>query len=134
MLPDRRKPNLPVKRVFPPGAELALTGEVLLWAEAQDVAEDEPLFFSRKVVPTVAAGHFSVARPGSSSMRLRSGPTFESRRCVPRSMVRPAGWRRCIPIYSAMRGCGRFCARTVASRLPSGRPGGRAFSGLSEHW
>jgi integrase len=48
VLPNRKNPNLTVKRVFLPGAELGLTGELLLWAKEQVVADDEPLFFSRK--------------------------------------------------------------------------------------
>jgi integrase len=48
VLPNRKNPNLTVKRVFLPGAELGLTGELLLWAKEQHVADDEPLFFSRK--------------------------------------------------------------------------------------
>ena len=48
VLPNRKNPNLTVKRVFLPGAELALTGELLLWAKEQDISDDEPLFFSRK--------------------------------------------------------------------------------------
>src|SRR6266566_2226454 len=48
VLPNRKNPNLPVKRVFLPGAELGLTGELLLWAKEQGVADNEPLFFSRK--------------------------------------------------------------------------------------
>jgi integrase len=48
VLPNRKNPNVTVKRVFLPGAELGLTGELLLWAKEQDVADDEPLFFSRK--------------------------------------------------------------------------------------
>ena len=48
VLPNRRNPNLPIKRVFLPGPELGLTGELLLWAKEQDVADDESLFFSRK--------------------------------------------------------------------------------------
>ena len=43
-----KNPNLPIKRVFLPGAELGLTGELLLWAKEQGVADHEPLFFSRK--------------------------------------------------------------------------------------
>jgi hypothetical protein len=43
-----KNPNLTVKRVFLPGAELGLTGELLLWAKEQGVADDKPLFFSRK--------------------------------------------------------------------------------------
>jgi integrase len=48
VLPNRKNPNVPVKQVFLPGAELGLTGELLLWAKEQGVADDEPLFFSRK--------------------------------------------------------------------------------------
>jgi integrase len=48
VLPNRKNPSLPIKRVFLPGAELGLTGELLLWAKAQVVADHEPLFFSRK--------------------------------------------------------------------------------------
>ena len=49
VMPNRKNPNLSVKRVFLPGAELGLTGALLLWAKEQDLADDEPLFFSRKV-------------------------------------------------------------------------------------
>src|SRR5918911_5507611 len=38
VLPNRKNPNLPIKRVFLPGAELGLTGELLLWAKEQGVA------------------------------------------------------------------------------------------------
>jgi integrase len=48
ILPNRKNPNLTIKRVFLPGAELGLTGELLLWAKEQRLADDEPLFFSRK--------------------------------------------------------------------------------------
>jgi integrase len=48
ILPNRKNPNLTVKRVFLPGAELSLTGELLLWAKEQGLADNEPLFFSRK--------------------------------------------------------------------------------------
>jgi integrase len=48
VLPNRKNPNLTVKRVFLPGAELGLTGELLLSAKEQGVADNEPPFFSRK--------------------------------------------------------------------------------------
>src|SRR5258708_2450342 len=48
IMPNRKNPNLTVKRVFLPGAELGLTGELLLWAKEQGVVDNEPLFFSRK--------------------------------------------------------------------------------------
>ena len=48
VLPNRKNPNQPIKRVFLPGAELGLTGELLLWAKEQSLVDHEPLFFSRK--------------------------------------------------------------------------------------
>jgi hypothetical protein len=48
VLPNRKNPNLTVKRVFLPDSELSLTGELLLWAKEQQVADKEALFFSRK--------------------------------------------------------------------------------------
>jgi integrase len=51
ILPNRKNPNMTVKRVFLLGAELGLTGELLLWAKEQGIADQEPLFFSRKRDP-----------------------------------------------------------------------------------
>jgi integrase len=51
VLPNRKNPNQTTKRVFLPGAELGLTGELLLWAKEQGVGDDETLFFSRKRGP-----------------------------------------------------------------------------------
>jgi integrase len=51
VLPNRKNPNRTVKRVFLPGAELGLTGELLLWAKERGLADDEPLRFSRKRQP-----------------------------------------------------------------------------------
>ena len=51
VLPNRKNPNQTTKRVFLPGAELGLTGELLLWAKEQGVGDDEVLFFSRKRGP-----------------------------------------------------------------------------------
>jgi len=48
VLPNRKNPSVTVKRVFLPGTELGLTGELMLWAKENCVADDEPLFFSRK--------------------------------------------------------------------------------------
>jgi integrase len=48
VLPNRKNPSRTVKRVFLPGGELGLTGELLLWAKEQGLADEEPLFFSRK--------------------------------------------------------------------------------------
>ncbi len=51
VLPNRKNPSQTTKRVFLPGPEASLTGELLLWAREQDLADDEPLFFSRKRGP-----------------------------------------------------------------------------------
>jgi integrase len=51
VLPNRRNPNQTTKRVFLPGPELGLTGELVLWAKEQGVTDAEPLFFSRKRGP-----------------------------------------------------------------------------------
>jgi integrase len=48
VLPNLKNPNLTVKRVFLPGAELGLIGELLLWAKEQGVDDYKPVFFSRK--------------------------------------------------------------------------------------
>jgi integrase len=48
VLPNRKNPSRLVKRVFLPGSELGLTGELLLWAKESGVADHEPLSFSRK--------------------------------------------------------------------------------------
>src|SRR6202165_730505 len=42
ILPNRKNPNQTTKRVFLPGAELGITGELLLWAREQGVADHEP--------------------------------------------------------------------------------------------
>ena len=48
VLPNRKNPSQTTKRVFLPGSETGLTGELLLWAREQALHLDEPLFFSRK--------------------------------------------------------------------------------------
>ncbi|MGI9145538.1 MAG: tyrosine-type recombinase/integrase [Chloroflexota bacterium] len=48
VLPNRKNPGRTIKRVYLPEAELGLTGELLLWAREQCLADEEPLFFSRK--------------------------------------------------------------------------------------
>jgi integrase len=128
VLPNRKNPNLTSKRVFLPGAELGLTGELLLWAKEQGVADDEPLFFSRKRGAAGARRPLSAARPGSSSSRPPSELTFASWRCVPPGMVRPARRRRCTRICSAMPACGRSCAARATCRSLSAKLAGPASS------
>jgi integrase/recombinase XerD len=48
VLPNLKNPNQLIKRVFLPGSEASLTGELLLWARDQNLDPDESLFFSRK--------------------------------------------------------------------------------------
>jgi integrase len=51
VLPNRKNPSMLVKRVFLPEGQADLPGALLLWARAQGLADDEPLFFSRKRGP-----------------------------------------------------------------------------------
>ncbi len=48
ILPNRKNPARPVKTVFLVGGDMDLPGELLLWQKNQHLADDEPLFCSRK--------------------------------------------------------------------------------------
>jgi len=48
VMPNRKNPGVPVKRVFVPAGQADLLGALLVWAREQGLAGDEPLFFSRK--------------------------------------------------------------------------------------
>jgi integrase len=48
VLPNRKNPSRPVKTVHLPAGQADLPGALLLWARDQLLADDEPLFFSRK--------------------------------------------------------------------------------------
>jgi hypothetical protein len=50
-MPNRKNPGMPVKRAFVPAGQADLTGDLLVWAREQELAGDEPLFFSRKRGP-----------------------------------------------------------------------------------
>jgi integrase len=41
-------PSRPTKRVFLPAGQADLPGALLLWAKEHELADDQPLFFSRK--------------------------------------------------------------------------------------
>ena len=66
VLPNRKNPNLTTKRVFLPGAELGLTGELLRWAKDHGLADNEPLFFSRKRTADGSRRALQTAKPGLS--------------------------------------------------------------------
>lgn len=51
VLPNRKNPSRPVKRVFLPAGSLDLPGELLLWQKQQRLVDEEPLFSSRKRGP-----------------------------------------------------------------------------------
>jgi integrase len=51
VLPNLKNSSQTTKRVFLPGSEAGLTGELLLWARDEGLDADEPLFFSRKRGP-----------------------------------------------------------------------------------
>ena len=48
VLPNRKNPSVPVKRVYLPAGQADLPGALLVWANEQRLAPNGPLFFSRK--------------------------------------------------------------------------------------
>src|SRR5438270_1725414 len=48
VLPNLKNPSRLTKRVFLPAGQMDLPGALLLWAREHGLADDEPLFFSRK--------------------------------------------------------------------------------------
>jgi len=48
VLPNRKNPNLTVKRVYLPAGQADLPGALLVWSNEQGLAPHAPLFFSRK--------------------------------------------------------------------------------------
>src|SRR5438128_3205112 len=48
VLPNRKNPNLTIKRVYLPAGQADLPGALLIWANEQGLAPHAPLFFSRK--------------------------------------------------------------------------------------
>lgn len=48
VMPNLKNPSRPTKRVFLPLGQADLPGSLLLWAKERGLADDEPLFFSRK--------------------------------------------------------------------------------------
>jgi integrase len=48
VLPNRKNPSRPVKTAHLATAHAGLPGDLLLWAREHDLADDEPLFFSRQ--------------------------------------------------------------------------------------
>jgi integrase len=48
VLPNRKNPSLPSKRVFLPAGQADLPGALLIWANEHGLGPQAPLFFSRK--------------------------------------------------------------------------------------
>lgn len=48
VLPNLKNPSRPTKRVFLPAGQADLPGALLLWAKEHGLADDQPVFFSRK--------------------------------------------------------------------------------------
>jgi integrase len=48
VLPNLKNPSRLTKRVFLPAGQMDLPGALLLWAKEHGLADDDPLFFSRK--------------------------------------------------------------------------------------
>ena len=123
VLPNRKNPNLTVKWVFLPGAELGLTSELLLWAKEQGVVDNEPLFFSRK---RDSNGSRRALQRGQAWLIVKeaseSVPMCGSWRCALRSMVQLAKRLRATHIASVMRVCARSSAARATGPWPSARP------------
>ena len=56
VLPNRKNPSLPIKRVFLPTGSLDLPGQLLLWQKQQGLRDIDPLFCSRKRAALTPAG------------------------------------------------------------------------------
>jgi integrase len=113
ILPNRKNPNVTIKRVFLPGAELGLTGpELLIWAKEQGLAHDEPLFFSRKGGVDGSSRAIQRGQAWLIVKQLRSEPRCASWHFVPPDTARPVNRRPCILICSVMHACARSCAST----------------------
>src|SRR5437763_13942461 len=48
VLPNRKNPNLTIKRVYLPAGQADLRGALLVWANEHGLGPQTPLFFSRK--------------------------------------------------------------------------------------
>src|ERR1700730_4571473 len=48
VLPNRKNPNVIVKRVYLPAGQADLPGALLIWANEHELPSQAPLFFSRK--------------------------------------------------------------------------------------
>jgi hypothetical protein len=48
VLPNLKNSSRATKRVFLPAGQMDLSGALLLWAKEHELADDDPLFFSRK--------------------------------------------------------------------------------------
>jgi len=56
VLPNRKNPSLPIKRVFLPTGSMDLPGQLLLWQKQQGLRDGDPLFCSRKRAALTPAG------------------------------------------------------------------------------
>src|SRR2546428_461841 len=56
VLPNRKNPNLIVKRVYLPAGQADLPGALLVWANEHQLGPQAPLFFSRKRLRRWAEG------------------------------------------------------------------------------
>src|SRR5438067_7833061 len=64
VLPNRKNPNQTTKRVFLPGAELGLTGELLLWAKEQGWRTTSRCSSPANGLPMDTGAHCGAGRPG----------------------------------------------------------------------
>src|SRR5260370_33318386 len=101
-----------------------LPGALLLWATEHGLAEDQPVFFSRK--RAMDGGLRAISREQAwEIVRAASGePMYVSWRFAVRHTGKPASRLAYIRICSAMHGGARSCGRQRAYRLPRSKPAG----------
>lgn len=124
VLPNRKNPSLPVKRVYLPAGQADLPGALLVWANEHGLAPHGPLFFSRKrsaegglkAISRVQA--WTILKTASERADVRVLALRASHYGLPASQHRPT------PICSAMRACARSFARRTTSPWPSARLAG----------
>lgn len=126
VVPHRRSPNLTVKRVFLPGAELGLSGELLLWAKDQGVADHEPPFFSRT---RDANGLRRALHRGQAWLIVKEASERANVRILAlrASKHRAGKVRQSTLTCSATLECVRSCGVRVVSPRRNARPGGAVF-------
>jgi integrase len=131
VLPNLKNPSRPTKRVFLPAGQADLPGALLLWAKEHELADDQPLFFSRKRAKDGTPRAISRQQAWEIVRAASDRQTCVSSRCAPPGMARQASRHRCIHTCFAMHGYARSFGRPRACRSPRSRLAGLAYNWLT---